>query len=162
MRAFLGSALVILAGGMTGFCLYSELVRSLRRIEALQSVTEIFRTEICIRLRPLPEAAARALDGIPGKHISGTELAGRLRDKTFSDLWSEEIRSVGLPAEAEDHLFRLGEALSEREPAERAFNACELALGRIADGLRRKAEENRRLYLAVGFSAGCMVCILRL
>ncbi len=162
MRSFLGSALVILAGGMTGLSLYSELVKSLRRVAAMQSVLEVFRTETCIRLRPLPEAAARALEGFPGKSGCGEKMAARIRDETFSALWAEEICGAKLPAEGERCLLRLGEALSEGEPAERAFGACELTLSRVADRLRRKAEASRSLYLAVGFSSGCMLSLLLL
>ena len=162
MTAFIGSVLVILSGGLTGLCLYTEQVRSLRRIEQMQSVLEAFRTEICVRLRPLPEAAARALSFLPKMCVNSAELAERLRDETFYDIWKEMICAAGLPAEAEEHLLRLGESISRGEPAERAFGVCEPALSRSAEALRAKTDTNRRLYLAVGFSSGCMLCLLLL
>ncbi len=160
MRAFIGCVLVILAGGMTGFCLYSDLIRSLRRIETMISVAETFRTEVCVRLRPLPEAAAMSLSDIIGNRIDADSLTERLKDMSFSMLWTEEILGMELPMEAEEALVRLGESLSRGENAERAFTACALVLERSAERLRKKAETDRRLYPALGFSSGCMLSIL--
>ena len=162
MIRFLGCALVILSGGLIGLTFYSDLVRIIRSVEQMQRILERFRTEVCIRLRPLPEAAASAFADAVCECPDSEELTMKLGQLSFAQVWEELVRSVALPNAAEEAAVRLGQALAAGEPGERAFDVCLKELDRIRDLLREKAEKNRRLYAPVGFSAGCLAALLLL
>ena len=156
----LGAVLVVCAFGGAGMAAVGELERRVRLLRDMELVTERMHTEVCLRLAPLP-AVLRTMAKEWPRYFAGAEsTADRLADVPFAELWSACVRRIGLPSEPETAMIRLGAALSEGEPPERAFAGCQAELARMRNRENERKEKNARLYLSAGLAFGCLVVIV--
>lgn len=161
LTTFLGAACLILAGGGAGLTAAARLRRAVRLSVSARRMAEWMRVQVSVALRPLPVVLSEA-GGLFPELFSGPPDPGELSVRSFSELWEASIRSPALPEALEEALVRLGRSLSEGAEPDRAFAVCLGELEEVHSALRERADGSQRLYVGLGFSAGCMAVILLL
>ena len=161
MTRLIGAALVILTGAWIGISAADELGKRVSLSRELRCCVERMRTEICLRRLPLPETLTVLKTEFPSL-FSVTKQEEDITQYSFSEMWNSYVRRMGLPEAEEGTVRRLGETLSAGEDPERVFSAALKELEEEHHNLCARRKERSRLYVALGFAAGCMAVILML
>ncbi len=159
LTTFLGAACVILAGGGAGLSAAARMRRSVSLAVSARRMTEWMRVQVAVALRPLPMVLSEAGRLFPDL-LSAAPDPGELSVRPFLELWEGSVRSSDLPEALEEALLGLGRSLSEGTEPDRAFAVCLNELEEAHASLRERSDGSRRLYVGLGFSAGCMAAIL--
>jgi len=155
-----GALLVILAGGWTGLSAARELHRNTHLVGELLRVTERMYTEICRRRRPLPEVMGVLEEEFPVLFPRDGAFREQLREEPFGALWQRRVRTMALLPAADGILRRLGTDLASGADPERTLSAAQHDLEVLQGALSAREKESSRLYVALGFSVGCLTAIL--
>lgn len=159
LTTIMGAACVILAGGGAGLAAAARLRQAVRLCVSARRMTEWMRMQVTVALRPLPTVLSEAGRLFP-EVLSSLSDPGELSVRPFRELWEGSVRSSALPEVLEEPLLGLGRSLSEGTEPDRAFAVCLKELEEAHASLRERSDGCRRLYVGLGFSAGCMAAIL--
>lgn len=155
-----GAILVILAGGWAGLSAARELRRTIRLVGELLRAAERMQSEICQRRRPLPEVMGVLEREFPDLFSRTVVFREQLREEPFAVLWQRQVRAMALPPAADGILRRLGADLASGADPERTLSAARHELEVLQDALSARERDTSRLYVALGFSVGCLTAIL--
>lgn len=156
---FAGAALLLVSCGGIGAAKVRSLRVVIRNTAELLRALDRMETEICIRRRTLPEAAALLETECPRCFSGLGDIDSMLRDKPFSVVWNDHFLALELSDQAKSAVCTLGEDLSSGARPETAFSACRRQLQATEDVMKKTLERNGKVYIAAGLAAGCLLVI---
>lgn len=162
MRKWIGAVLVIVSCGGGGCLAAGELRRRERQVRnALRMVLRL-RTEVCVCRRSLPEALERLRQDQPGAFNGISDFSADLAERPFLTIWEQLARKTAPSGRAYEAFSDLGTELSGGSSPEAAFDRCTAILEEAERQAGEERLKNARLYIVLGFGAGCMLALTAL
>ena len=162
MNGAVGAALVVLSGAGFGLAALRELDEALSSAREIKRMVEAMRTEVCCRMRPMPEVLAELARAQPELLRGAADLPSRLKERPFKAIWADWVSASDLPAPLRAVLLDLGNGLADGDPPEEVFRRCVTSLDDLIGQAAERRQRNGRLCLAAGLSLGGMIAILLL
>ena len=158
---WLGAALLITSSGCAGLRAAGRLHESVHRAEELLRMTDRMETLVCQALLPLPEVIGILRKEAPDlfRPSSGMES---LSEIPFAELWRRVFDSGRIPASLPEPVGRLGDALSRGGDPGRGFAVCRRELEAEKAAFLQRVNSSARVYVGLGFAAGCILAVLLL
>lgn len=170
MIRWIGALLVTAGGLLLGMTKAAELRRRERMLGALVTAIESFGNEICLRLTPMPELAAKmALDApepVTGLFTALEAGLDEIGQKSLCRIWTEAVDASGLELKREERaaLTELGQTLGRFSAAEQS-GPLERCVGKLEEIRLDAAHESRtmcRLWTGLGITGGMLLAVLLL
>ena len=162
MTKLAGVALIIFSCGGWGLLAAAELRRRERRVrDALRLVLRL-RTEVCVCRRSLPEALERVREDLPEGFTGISDISGSLEERPFRELWDQLAQQTAPSGRACEAMSDLGEELSGGGDPEKAFDRCEALLEKAEQEAGEVRRRDSRIYIVLGFAAGCVLTLMAL
>lgn len=169
MLRLTGMLLLVVSCTALGLGKSAALAARVRALTATVDMLELLRGEICTRLTPMPELAARlGTEGPVEMRQIWFLLArglGDLGERSFPEIWTDAVRNGApgsLRAEELDTLCALGLSLGRYSAAEQetAIDRCISRMEQTLADARREAERGKRLYAGLGLASGLMLSVI--
>lgn len=166
----LGTALLIAGGMGAGWCGASALDRRVRSLRAFCAALETAQRELSLRLPPMPELLsllARQSEGPAGRFFARClEDLPLLGSRSFARIWRDALEGTPLDLNGEDleMLSQAGRVLGRYDGAgqEAALELIRLRLVRALEEAEERRRGGKRVWYALGITAGCFLAILLL
>lgn len=164
----LGAALLIAGGIGAGWCGASALDRRVRSLRAFCAALETAQRELSLRLPPMPELLSllsRQSEGQAGVFFARClEGLSSLGSRSFARIWEDGLESVPLDLTGEDReiLAQAGRVLGRYDGAgqEAALELIRLRLVRALEEAEERRKSGKRVWYALGVTAGCFLAIV--
>ena len=158
-----GALLLTLSGFLAGFAVRRELNARARILSALAEALARMRTEITLRLLPLPDLMASEAAGpdAPSRAFFESLCRRYAETASFEDAWAAALDSLALP-EAAEPLSGLGRVLGQcdAESQGRALDYARTRLLEAAEDAREAAKVRGSLALRLLPGIAAMLAIL--
>lgn len=166
--SLIGAVMILAACVLAAMRMVREETSRLRTLRELSAALARLQAEMNLHLTDLP-SLAKSLGGEcsdrAGRFFAGLSAKlDKLGEKSFPQLWAENVRELLPELEAEDReaFLRLGQTLGRYELDEQlaAIERCRATLDRSASQLAQCLPERRRLAFGLMSAAGALLCIL--
>jgi stage III sporulation protein AB len=169
MLRLAGILLLVASCTALGLGKSAALAARVRGLTATVDALELMRGEICTRLTPMPELAARLGTEGPEEMRQLFFLLARglgdLGERSFPEIWADAVKEGApgcLHTEELDTLCALGMSLGRysAQEQETAIDRCIDRMEQFQQGARSEAERGKRLYAGLGLASGLMLSII--
>ncbi len=164
----LGAALLIAGGLGAGWCGASALDRRVRSLRTFCAALETAQRELSLRLLPMPELLSLLSRQSEGQ--AGAFFARCLADlpflgsRSFARIWGDALEGVPLDLNREDReiLAQAGRVLGRYDGAgqEAALELIRLRLVRALEEAEERRKSGKKVWYALGITAGCFLAIV--